>query len=147
MQTEQTVTPATVFPAVRLDGEIGYPTNRLVHIFDDWKSLNCGIIALSRAGLDLNAIDVLRGSDGLRRLGADRPNGRVVGWLEHGLSELGPERDLLHAYHDELRKGHLVILVRHPRPTPHALIQQALTINGGHATHFFGRFAVHTLST
>jgi len=63
MQTEQTVTPATVFPAVRLDGEIGYPINRLVRVFDDRKR------------------------------------------------------------------------------TP-----QSLTINGGHATHFLGRFAVHTFS-
>jgi hypothetical protein len=147
MQSEQTMIPATIFPAVRSDGEIGYPTNRLISVFDDWTSLNLAVITLADAGVDLNAIEVLRGAEGLRRLGPGQASGRLAGWLERQLPELGPERELLHDYRDELHKGHLLIVVRHPRPLPHAIIQQSLTVNGGHATHFFGRFAVHTLST
>lgn len=139
MQTNATLNRMLTVPTVHASGTLGYPTNRLISIFNDWASLTRAVNVLATAGINLADIEVLHGVDGVDRLGS-------VGLRRLRLPELGPERTLLCAYRDALGQGRYLLVLRQPGPLPASLIQQALTTNGGHAIHFFGRFAVHSLA-
>jgi hypothetical protein len=146
MQTEHVMPALAVLPVDTTVDTLGYPTNRLISVIDDWKCLNRAVLTLVGSGIDPNAIEVLYGTAGIQRLRIDRAADGLLGRLRQRLPELGPERALMSAYQRELRAGHALLVLRQPNRAPQSSVVQTLTANGGHLTRFFGRFAVHTLT-
>jgi hypothetical protein len=147
MQRDQMMTRPMVLPAEHADATLGYPTNRLTSVLDDWTSVTRVAQALAAVGVDPAAIEVLHGAEGVRRLGPQRPDGGLLGRLTSRLPELGPERALMRAYEQELRSGHALLVLCQPDRQLWPAIVRELASHRGRLTRYFGRYAVHVLAT
>jgi hypothetical protein len=126
---------------------IGYPTNRLLMVFDDPDRAVAAAASLGSVGIDPLDVDVLSGDAGveaLRRLGgASGLPARFVRVFQFLSMDQMPDFVM---YEAALREGRAVVAVR-PRDRVGVLAaRDRLAGEGGHFANWFGRLSTEELT-
>ena len=113
----------------------------------DWPATVESVRRICRAaGVEPAGLDLLRGSQGLRRIGAFGTPSGFRAALRRWYQALGPERALLERYQGELRMGGTLVIARGvSRASAHRLCA-GLAAHGGRGMQHYGRFAVTYLA-
>lgn len=125
-------------------GFIAYPVNRVVGTLPDATRAHATIEQLLNAGFERDAIELLSGKEGERRLDVTgERHGFAARFQRTLLSILGPAeeyRGLTHHLAD-IRAGRFVIMVEAPEPDTRAAAAAILNGNGAEFVGFYGRWA------
>jgi hypothetical protein len=126
---------------------IGYPTNRLLAVFDDPSQAHEAVADLQRRGVQASDLTLLQGPEGieqLRNLGTS-PTGlrRVTRMVQYMTMDQMPDFVM---YEAALRDGRALLAVR---ATGKGRLETARDVVLGHGAHFlnwFGRLATAEIS-
>lgn len=125
---------------------IGYPTNRLIAVFDDPADAARALADLRGAGVPTSDLEILRGPEGADRLdGTGEVRGglaRVRRWVDFTLMDQLP--DFAH-YEFALRDGRAVLMVRARDDSRKAAALAILRRHGAHFINYYGRFATEDI--
>jgi hypothetical protein len=121
---------------------IGYPTNRLVAVFDDPTDAAAALAELKGAGARTKDLEVLRGPEGADRMDGtgtvEGGLGRIRRWVDFTLMDQLP--DFAH-YEFALRNGRAVVMVRVTNEDAKHAALEVLRRHGAHFINYYGRFA------
>ena len=125
---------------------IGYPTNRLVAVFDDPADAATALAELRAHGFAERDLELLRGQEGGDRMDS---TGEVSGWLwrlrrAFDFTLMDQLVDFA-AYERGLRDGRAVVMVRVHGDAPKAAAHENLKRHRGHFINYYGRFATEEL--
>jgi hypothetical protein len=121
---------------------IGYPTNRLLAVFDDPAEAATALAELKAAGFADRDLEILRGAEGADRMDG---TGEVSGWL----SRLRRAFDFtlmdqlvdFATYERALRDGRAVVMIHVHGDAPKETALQIVKGHRGHFVNYYGRFA------
>ena len=132
-------------PAPRVSRTLA-TTGRLFAVVDDPADAPRVIAAVSRAGVDANAITLLRGDEGAARLDARGETTGVMGRLRQALSFTMVDQmpDFI-LYEAALRDGRAVLAVPIQSDEVKAEVVEQLRALGAHFINFYARFATEEL--
>jgi hypothetical protein len=125
---------------------VGYPTNRLLAVFDDPTNAAAALADLKAAGITDRDLEMLRGEESADRMDG---TGEVSGWL--GRLRWAFDFALMDqlvdfaAYERALRDGRAVVTVHVHGDAPKAAAHAIVKRHGGHFTNYYGRFATEEL--
>ena len=125
---------------------IGYPTNRLLTVFDDPTDAVAAVAELKTQGFAERDIELLRGQEGADRMDG---TGAVSGWLWRlrRAFDFTPMDQLVDfaAYECGLRDGRGVVMVRVHGDVPKANAHDIVKWHRGHFITYSGRFATEEM--
>jgi hypothetical protein len=125
---------------------IGYPTNRLLAVFDEPTAAAAAMADLQASGIATRDLEILRGEEGADRVDG---TGAVAGWL--GRLRRAFDFTLMDqlvdfaAYERALRDGRAVVMVHVHGDAPKAAAHAILKRRGAHFINYYGRFATEEL--
>ena len=125
---------------------IGYPTNRLLAVFDEPTDAAAALAECGASGIATRDLDILRGDEGADRMDG---TGDVSGWL--GRLRRAFDFTLMDqlvdfaVYERALRDGRAVVMVHVHGDAPKAAAHGILKRHGGHFINYYGRFATEEL--
>ncbi|HET7168243.1 MAG TPA: hypothetical protein VFI69_03500 [Candidatus Limnocylindrales bacterium] len=126
---------------------IGYPTDRMLAVFDDPTDGAAAAADVARARIADRDITVLRGDEGAARLSgtgaAHGPVARTRRLVSFTLMDQLPD---MAWYEAAVRRGGVVLMVRVRGDTKKAAVLDALQRHGGHFVNYYGRFATEELA-
>ena len=120
-----------------------YPTNQVVAVIDEGADVAAVRSELDRAGFAADAVEVMAGADGLRRLDASGARHGVAGRLLRLIQGYGDMEQMTFSRQaDALRAGHSLVgvLVRGTEQRRRAGL--ILKRHHGHFMNFFGRWTI-----
>ncbi len=125
---------------------VGYPTGRLMAVIDDPTAAAAALTALRAAGIAVDDLELLRGTEGADRIdgtgGVSGAGGRLRRAIDFTLMDQLVD---FVTYERALRDGRAVVLAR-VRDDPHkAAALAVLRRHGGHFINHFGRFATEEI--
>jgi hypothetical protein len=119
-----------------------YPMHRVVAVVDDDAQLDAALRALEAAGMDVTAVNVLSGADGVRlldRTGARHGlRSRLLRFLQRGALEM----DVLRDHERALKDGRRVVYVPARNPGEADRVARMLREAGGYYPLYFRRWSV-----
>ena len=125
---------------------IGYPTNRLMAVFDDPTAAASALAELRASGIPTRDLEILRGPEGAARVDGTGEIGgglaRIRRWIDFTLMD--QLVDFAH-YEFALRDGRAVAMVRIEGDAAKAAALDILRRHGGHFINYYGRFATEEL--
>lgn len=122
-----------------------YPMHRVVAIIDDDTGIDAAVDALSKAGVDVAAVDVLSGSDGARRLDAAGTAHGMRGRLLRLLQQGAYEGNALQAHEEALDAGHHVVYVPVRGDDQRERVVDILHAAGGRYLLYFRRWNIELI--
>ncbi len=125
---------------------IGYPTNRLLAVFDDPADAAAALADLAAGGIATRDLEILRGEEGADRVDG---TGGVSGWLGRlrrafDFTMMDQLVDFA-AYERALRDGRAVVMVHVHGDAPKESAHRILRAHHGHFINYYGRFATEEL--
>jgi len=127
-------------------GFIGYPTGRVLAVFDDPTAGAEAAAAVTALGVPPADLTILRGEEGARRLdgtGAEHGvSGRTRRLVSFTLMDQLPD---MAWYEGAVRRGGAVLMVRPRSAARKAAVLAAIRAHGGHFVNYYGRFATEEL--
>ncbi|MEA2609802.1 MAG: hypothetical protein QOJ75_2045 [Chloroflexota bacterium] len=125
---------------------IGYPTNRLMAVFDDPTDAAAALAELKASGLPTKDLEILRGPEGAARVdGTGEVGGGVARfrrWVDFTLMDQLVD---FATYEFALRDGRAVVMVRVEGDAPRAAAHDIVRRHRGHFINYYGRFATEEL--
>ena len=127
---------------------ISYPTHRVVGTLPDATQAREVVEALLAAGFEASDIDILHGEHALHRLD---PTGAEHGWLAQVQRTLiriaGPTEEFAHLRHyvDDVRAGHVVVMILASARRTRELAADVLNRHGAEFVGFYGRWTYEGL--
>lgn len=125
---------------------INYPTGRLLAVFDRRDDAAAARDALQADGFSPDAIDMLAGDEGVRRLdgmGASGPLARALRAVQFTTMDQMPD---FVRYEAAMRSGATVVSVRPASDVARAAAINTLTDRGAHFINWFGRLSTEEIS-
>jgi hypothetical protein len=118
------------------EGLLTAPENRVVAQMDGQDSVAAAIDALAEAGFDREAIYVLCGPEGAKRLDVSGVDHGLRGRIYRVVEWIGDERAVLLRLEEHLAAGGLMVSV----PADHVMSSTAARILGEHGAHGMAHF-------
>jgi len=126
---------------------ISYPTNRVVGTITDAADARRAVDALTAAGFERDAVDVLHGEQDLHRLDPSGDEHGVFAQLQRALIRGAAGSEIKHLnYHvDDVRAGKSVIMVLAPDGPSRDAAAAILHVHGAEFVGFYGRWAYEAM--
>jgi len=125
---------------------IGYPTGRMLAVFDDPTGAAQAAAAITALGVPPADLTILRGQEGARRLdgtGAEHGvSGRTRRLVSFTLMDQLPD---MAWYEGAVRRGAAVVMVRPRSAARKVAVLEVIRARGGHFVNYYGRFAAEEL--
>jgi hypothetical protein len=131
-----------------MDGDLlTYPTDHVVGIADDRRTLVAVRDALSAADVDTERMDVLCGEDTADDIDPDDPDGPVQGAVRVVQKALGEETKRLQHLSDALERGAYLVQVAVPEDDEDLryAVGRAMTDAGATSVAYYGKWAIEEL--
>ncbi|HEX6533566.1 MAG TPA: hypothetical protein VF041_03160 [Gemmatimonadaceae bacterium] len=122
-----------------------FPYNTVVGIIDDPPQLAMAVEALGASGFGEDALEVVCGEAGLRRIDAWGERKDILARVFRIIDGIGEERDQTARHEEELRAGHFIVVVDTPDAAAKARARDGLAGNGGHFIHYYSRWETEDL--
>lgn len=131
----------------RSDEFIPYPTNRVAGTITDSSDASKAVDALVAAGFDRNDIDVLHGTEDLRRLDPDGAEHGLFAKLQRSLVKGAVGLEFKHLTHhvEDVQAGRFVVMVLAPDRRARDMTADILHAHGAEFVGFYGRWAYESL--
>ena len=121
---------------------IGYPTGRVLGVFDTPAAVDAALAALRAAGVDDGSVEQFHGKADADRFDATgQRHGSVARGLRAMQFSLMDQLPAMAWYEAALREGRTVIAVRTPNRAGTLRAVEALKAAGGHFINHFGRLS------
>jgi len=130
-------------------GEVQYPTNHVVAIFDTSDQTGCALDALTGGGFLESEVDVNRGADDADRLAAGTGRRGLQDWFIRLTGSVGlknAETEMKEHYEQALRDNRSVVAVLTPTEERKDLAADIFQRCGGHFINFFGKLNVERIA-
>ena len=125
---------------------IGYPTDRMLAVFDDPTRAASAAAELIAAGIASADVSILRGEEGARQLDGTGAAHGLVGRLRRVTSfTVMDQLPDMAWYEGAVRRGGAVVMVRVRGDDRKAAVLDALRRHGAHFINYYGRFATEEL--
>jgi hypothetical protein len=130
-------------------GEMQYPTNHVVSIFDTPAQVSCGLDALLGGGFLESEVDVNRGAEDADRLAAGTGRRGLQDWFIRLTGSVGlknAETEMKERYEQALRENRTVVAVLAPTEERKHLAADILRRCDGRFINFFGQLNVERIT-
>ncbi|MGH8907999.1 MAG: hypothetical protein ACRD0K_16160 [Egibacteraceae bacterium] len=125
---------------------LDYPTNRVLAVIDKPDHVRAAVENLARAGFGADAVDVLCGEEGARRLDVTGEDHGLISRLTRILQSFGAEHERLKRHVEELRAGRFLICVyvgedEERKGKAHVTLNSA----GAHYINYYSEWSIEQL--
>jgi hypothetical protein len=130
-------------------GEVQYPTNHVVAIFDTPDQTSCALDALLGGGFLESEIDVNRGAEDAERVAAGTGRRGLQDWVIRLAGSVGlknAESEMKDQYEQALRDNRSVVAVLAPTEERKDLAADIFGRCGGRFINFFGHLSVERIA-
>lgn len=130
-------------------GEVQYPTNQVVAIFDTPDQTTCALDALLGGGFLESEVDVNRGAEDADRLAAGTGRRGLQDWFIRVTGSVGlknAETEMKERYEKALRDNQCVVAVLAPTEERKDLAAAVFRKCGGRFINFFGQLNVERIA-
>ncbi len=125
---------------------IGYPTDRMLAVFDDPTAAASAAAAIAASGIADRDITILRGEEGATRLSGTGAAHGVVARTRRVVSfTLMDQLPDMAWYEAAVRQGAAVLMVRVRGGVKQAAVLDLIRRHDGHFVNYYGRFATEEL--